>query len=72
LGVGARFEIAIRAIGLVHSLLGVVYHVLRTRMLHAKLGVHYLDRLDAAPDDITEYEFQRIRNPTQESSVRWS
>jgi hypothetical protein len=31
-----------------HSLLVVIYHVLRNRQPYAELGTDYLDRLDAA------------------------
>jgi len=36
------------AMAVAHSLLIVVYHVLRTRQPYTELGVVYLDRLDAA------------------------
>jgi transposase len=36
------------AIAIAHSLLVVIYHVLRTRKPYAELGVDYLDQLDAA------------------------
>ena len=36
------------AIAVAHSLLVVIYHVLRTRKPYAELGVDYLDQLDAA------------------------
>ena len=36
------------AMAVAHSLLIVVYHILRTRQPYTELGVDYLDRLDAA------------------------
>lgn len=46
------------AIAVAHSLLVVIYHVLRTTKPQAELGVDYLDQLDAAR--MERHDVQRL------------
>jgi len=54
-------------LALAHSLLVVVYHVLRTRQPYHELGADYFDRLDA--DRLQRHHVQRLEQLGYEVTI---